>query len=72
MKVLPHIPCNERIYRAVHVYKYRLREVADFVRLDCSTISVIANLTPMLLASHSFGIRMDVRRGTIIRPREVG
>jgi len=36
---------NERIYRAVHVHEYRLREVADFMRLDCSTISIIANRT---------------------------
>ena len=36
---------NEWIYRAVHVHKYRLREVAGFVGLDCSTISIIANRT---------------------------
>jgi hypothetical protein len=34
---------NERIYRAVHVHEYRLKEVADFVGLDCSAISSIAN-----------------------------
>jgi len=36
---------NEWIYRAVHLHKRRLREVADFVGLDCSTISIIANCT---------------------------
>jgi len=36
---------NERIYRAVHVHKYSTKEVTDFVGLDCSTISIIANRT---------------------------
>jgi hypothetical protein len=36
---------NERIYRAVHAHKYRLKAVTGFVGLDCSTISIIANRT---------------------------
>ena len=36
---------NEQIYHAVHVHKDRLKEVADFVGLDCFTISIIANRT---------------------------
>jgi len=34
---------NERSYRAVHVHKYRLSEVADFVGLNCSTMNIIPN-----------------------------
>jgi len=33
---------NERIYQAVRVYHYKLREVGDHVELLYSTISVIA------------------------------
>ena len=33
---------NERIYQAVRVHEYALREVADFLGLYYSTISVIA------------------------------
>ena len=36
---------NEQIYRAVCVHKHRLKEVADCVVLDCSTISIMANRT---------------------------
>jgi len=36
---------NERIYWTVQLNNYRPREVADFVGLDCSTISIIANRT---------------------------
>ena len=36
---------NEQIYHAVRVHKYRLREVAGFVGLKCSTTSFIANRT---------------------------
>jgi len=36
---------NEQIYHAVQVHKYRLKEVADFVGLECYTISIIANRT---------------------------
>jgi len=31
--------------RNSRVHKYRLREVGDFVGLECSTISIIANRT---------------------------
>lgn len=33
---------NERIYQAVRIYHYTLREVGDFLGLYFSTISVIA------------------------------
>jgi L-asparaginase/Glu-tRNA(Gln) amidotransferase subunit D len=36
---------NERICRAVHVHKYRTKEVTDFAGLDCFTVSIIANRT---------------------------
>jgi hypothetical protein len=40
---------NERIYWTVHLHKYRLREVTDFVGLDCSTISIIAKRTAKVI-----------------------
>jgi hypothetical protein len=36
---------DERICCAVRVHKHGLKEVADFVVLECSTISIIANRT---------------------------
>ena len=36
---------NERISWTVHVDKYRTKEVADFLGLDCSTISISTNRT---------------------------
>jgi hypothetical protein len=33
---------DERIYHAVHAYGYKLKEVADFLGLYYTTISVIA------------------------------
>jgi 5-bromo-4-chloroindolyl phosphate hydrolysis protein len=36
---------NKRIYRAIHGHKYRPKEIAGFVGLLYSTISVIAKRT---------------------------